>query len=208
MGKVKEHYFEEINSRETAEDYDYQYYEWLKQEEWRDVPGYGGQYQVSNRGNVKTLSDRWGKERLLKPIISTTGYYFLNLTKDGKSKIYYIHKLVAMCFLNHKADRYNEVVDHINNDKLDNRLENLQLTTNRHNTSKDKTGYTSKYVGVSWNKQTNKWRCQIIINGKRIHLGRFKCEMHAGVTYQKALRDINLFDGDAKKFRNYLQNEK
>jgi hypothetical protein len=207
MSLTKEHYFEEINTRKTSEDYEYEYQEWIKAiQTFRDIPGYEGQYQVSNIGNVKSL--KWDKERLLKPGITNNGYYYVVLFKDGKSKNYAIHQLVAMAFLNHKLDgTYNIVVDHINNDKLDNRVENLQLTTNRHNTSKDRKG-TSKYIGVCFYKKYNKWVASIAINGKAIHLGYFNCEMHAGVTYQKALRNINLFDGDPKKFKNYLQNEK
>ena len=45
------------------------------------------------------------------------------------------------------------VVDHINNDPLDNRLENLQLISHRYNLSKDKKGGSSKFTGVSWDKR-------------------------------------------------------
>jgi HNH endonuclease/AP2 domain len=66
-------------------------------------------------------------------------------------------------------------IDHINGDRLDNRLENLRLATdlqNMHNcpkTSRNKSGYK----GVHWDKWRNSWRATIRVNGKSIKLGRF-----------------------------------
>ena len=62
---------------------------------------------------------------------------------------------------------------------------------------------TSKYVGVCWHKKNNKWHTQITINGKQIHLGYFKCDMHAVVHYQKALANIDKYT-NPKEFRKLL----
>jgi hypothetical protein len=100
-----------------------------------------------------------------------------------------VHTLVAMVFLNHKPDGTNKIcVDHINNIKTDNRLVNLQLITNRENTSKDKKDGTSKYVGVCWQKSKNKWMAQINIDDKKKYLGYFTDEHEAHLVYQKALK--------------------
>jgi hypothetical protein len=97
--------------------------------------------------------------------------------------------LVGMAFLNHKPDGTNKIcIDHINNDKLDNRLTNLQLITNRENTSKDRKGGTSKYVGVR-SSAINKWRAEIYINGKTKNLGTFTDEYEAHLAYQKVLNE-------------------
>lgn len=51
--------------------------------------------------------------------------------------------------------------------------------------------YSSKYKGVSWHKQRNKWLASIKINGKQKNLGYFKCELAAAVVYQKELIKLN-----------------
>ena len=84
----------------------------------------------------------------------------------------------------------NLVVDHINNNSLDNRVENLQVITQRQNATKDRTNKTSKYAGVSWHKALNKWRSYIKINYKQIHLGYFDNEEEASEVYNNKLKQI------------------
>ena len=165
-------------------------------EVWKNVPNYEGLYQVSSLGMVQSLervvkrSDnqkKTFKERFLKANPDGHGYLMVTLSKDGKRKTFKVHKLVAMAFLGHKPCGYREVVDHIDNDKLNNRAENLQLTTQRNNASKDRKG-TSKYTGVTWYKPLNKWRAKIYTNGKHKYLGYFTCELEASQAYQEALK--------------------
>ena len=68
------------------------------------------------------------------------------------------------------------VVDHINMNPLDNRKCNLRICTMQQNNfnKKEQTNNTSGRVGVTWDKQTNKWLAQIQVDGKNIKLGRFK----------------------------------
>ncbi len=168
-------------------------------EVFKDIPGYEGLYQVSNLGNVKSLSREMyngkvnftSKEKILKSNIGKRGYKCLNLVKNGKLKNITIHKLVAMAFLAHNPDGFKIVVDHINNDKLDNRVENLQLISNRENCSKDSRSIYSKYVGVTFHKKRNKWMAQIRVNSKSVYLGYFDTELEAHEAYQKALAEIN-----------------
>jgi hypothetical protein len=164
---------------------------------WKDIPGYEGIYQVSDMGNVKSLSRevlRNGKypiiikEKILKPPANSHGYLVVILCNNGLKKTMKVHTLVAMAFFNHKPNGTHKiVVDHINNNKLDNRLVNLQLISQRENSSKDKKGGTSKYVGVR-SSAINKWRAEIYINGKLKHLGYFTDEYEAHLAYQKALK--------------------
>ena len=152
---------------------------------FKDIVGYEGSYQISNLGNVKSI--KFKKEKILKAPMNT-GYRVVCLSLNNKNKVLYVHQLVAMAFLNHTPNGYNGlIVDHINNIKTDNRLENLQLISNRENTSKDRKGCTSKYTGVCWNKRNNKWLSQIIINGKTKYIGCFNCELEAHLEYQKEL---------------------
>ena len=166
---------------------------------WKDVPEYEGIYKISDKGKVKSLeryvdNGRGGykliRERILRPNRNTQGYLHVGLHNEGKKKTTAIHQLMSVAFLGHVPNGNNIVVDHIDNDKLNNILGNLQIITNRENCSKDRTGYTSDYVGVSWEKNENKWRAQIKINGKKKHLGLFMDELEASRAYQIALSRI------------------
>ena len=87
-------------------------------EEFKDIIGYEGDYQVSNYGIVKSLKGK--TERILKPHQNPQGYYQVSLSKDGKSSTFRIHKLVSVMFLNHTPCGYREVIDHIDGDNTNN----------------------------------------------------------------------------------------
>jgi len=159
------------------------------EEVWKDVVGYDGLYQISNLGRVKSYNRN--RERILKANVGTSGYYYLNLYMYEKQKKVMIHQLVAESFLDHSPSGHKIIVDHINHNKLDNRVENLQLITQRENLSKDKfrKNFTSKYTGVSWYKTSKKWRAAIQINGKEKRLGLFTNELEAANAYQDALKN-------------------
>ena len=169
---------------------------------WKEIKGYES-YEVSNLGRVKSLArivttakgSRVLKEKILKP--ASTGFKKLKtkhlgvfLTKNGKAKTKKVHQLVAIAFLNHKPNGHKLVVDHIDNNSLNNELGNLQIITNRENTSKDKKNGASKFIGVSWNKPAKKWQASISINGKTKNLGVFFDELEAAKTYQNALLEL------------------
>ena len=164
---------------------------------WKDINGYEGYYQVSNLGRVKSLK-RWVnnksnggyfiKEKILVSCPDKNGYLMVGLYKNNK-KSFKVHKLVASAFLNHTAN-HKMVVDHIDNNKLNNAVENLQIITTRKNLSKDKKG-TSKYTGVYWKPQDNKWISSIYINNKKTHLGSFDCELRASIAYNFALTQLD-----------------
>jgi hypothetical protein len=165
---------------------------------FKDIVGYEGLYQVSNMGNVKSLPrEVFGrgyymtKEKTLKPGVDTGGYFNVRLCKNGKLSTYTIHQLVAMTFLGHLRCGYDFVIDHINRDKLDNRVENLRVVTNRENCSNRKRTYTSKYVGVSWDKSRKKWASRMQIDNIYKNLGYFEKEYDAHVAYQNKLLSLS-----------------
>jgi hypothetical protein len=148
---------------------------------WKSIQNYEGLYEVSNLGRVKSL--KFNKEKILSQ--GMLRYCNVVLWKNSIGITRTVHQLVAESFLNHTPNGMKLVVDHINDDKLDNRVENLQIVTTRFNAYKTQGKYSSKYKGVSWDKKLNKWRAMISINGKLKHLGYFNCELLAYHEYEK-----------------------
>lgn len=165
---------------------------------YKDIPGYEGSYQVSNYGNIKTLSDRWGRERILKTRINK-GYSYIGLYLNHKRKMCAVHQLVAMAFLNHTPNGYELVVNHIDNNPQNNYLDNLELVSIRYNSSCHKTD-----AGI--NLEKNMWRARIKINYKLLHLGSFSEKEDALNMYQKAVANLHLYNGNNKAFREALNN--
>ena len=160
-------------------------------EEFRDIKGHEGSYQVSNLGRVKSLARKGClKDRILKPHENAVGYLHVLLRKECKPSTRNIHQLVAESFLNHERCGYELVINHINHDRQDNRPENLEIVSNRENTNRKHLRSSSKYTGVSWQKSANKWRVMIRFNGKQRYLGLFTDEIEASKAYQKALNEI------------------
>lgn len=173
-----------------------------EKEIWKDVPGYEGYYQVSNMGRVRSLDRvityKSGARKLLKgkmlsPAMSN-GYKQVALRMKGRRKTFKFSQLVAMAFLGHKPDGHKLVVDHIDGNKLDDRVENLRIVTNRANAStcfRTNNGtFSSEYVGIYWHSNSLKWSSSIHYDGINIYLGLFDNEADASDAYQKALSKI------------------
>lgn len=178
---------------------------------YKDIPNYKGLYQVSNFGNVKSLQRtayhykggfRIIKERILSNGLSSSKYYTVALFNNGKRKTFQVHQLVAMVFLNHTPNGKETVINHINFNRLDNKLENLEIITMRENCNQKHLKSTSKYTGVY--KCNGKWRSVINIMSENIHLGYFT-EKKASDVYEKAVKNIHLYNGNKIEFRNLIQ---
>ncbi len=156
---------------------------------WKNIEGYDD-YQVSSFGRVKSL--KWNKEKILKQTSDGLGYVKVDICKNKKIKTFRVHQLVTIAFLNHKPNGMTTVVNHINFNKQDNRLCNLELISVRENSKLENIKTSSNYVGVSLNKIKTGFISRIYINGKSIYLGSFKDEKKASEAYQKALKNITL----------------
>ena len=111
-------------------------------EEWRDVVGYEGLYQVSSEGRVKSLErkfinkigrERYVKECFLKPGADRGGYLRVGLCDGEKRKTFKVHRLVCEAF--HENPDNKPQVNHINEIKTDNRASNLEWATARENSN-------------------------------------------------------------------------
>ena len=161
----------------------------MKTEEFRDIPSYEGLYQVSNLGRVKSF--KCGKEKMLKPSAVSQGYMSVGLSINGVKKTKKVHQLVAMAFLNHIPCGFELVVNHIDFDRTNNNVSNLEIVTQRENTNQKHLKSTSKYVGVHWSKLKKKWCSKIKVNGKGKRLGLFDTEIEASEYYENALYNIS-----------------
>jgi len=174
-------------------------------EEWKDIKGYEGYYQVSSLGSIKSLErkvkhrgfDKIINERILTKILGKNGYYNVNLCKNSKPKVFNVHQLVAIEFLNHIPNGYKLVIDHVDRNKLNNEVSNLRIVTHRENMThhfKSLENRTSEYIGVCWCKEENKYLSSIYFNGKRECLGYFNYEIEAHNTYQNKIKQINNYE--------------
>lgn len=106
----------------------------LENEEWRPVAGYEGRYYVSNYGRVKShlrhgynQTPCKGYEHLLKLVVLKIGYPSIMLWMHGKPSTKYVHRLVAAAFIGEIPQ--GMVVNHIDGDKTNNHVTNLEIIT-------------------------------------------------------------------------------
>jgi hypothetical protein len=122
---------------------------------WRPIPGYEGFYEVSSAGEVRSvdrLISRAGrcvrrKAMVIKPYMNPNGYMYVQLSKNGESRHFRLHRLVALAYL----DKSNEtdIVNHKNGRKWDCRASNLEWCTQSDNIQH---AYDTGLEVVTWNK--------------------------------------------------------
>lgn len=98
-----------------------------EEEIWKPIAGYEGKYEVSNMGRVRNLNyQRSGKVHLMA--FSGLRYCQVNLSKDGKTKSFYVHRLVGAAFLPPPQSDETQI-NHKNGEKRDNRVVNIEYAT-------------------------------------------------------------------------------
>jgi hypothetical protein len=117
--------------------------------------------------------------------VGLSNYVLCGITlQSGKRGILSIHRLLTNAPL-------GLVVDHINGNGLDNRRENLRVVTHRENMQNIHTPKSSRYPGVTWDKERQKWIVHIRKNRKGFYLGRFADEEMAAKAYRDAVVRLN-----------------
>ena len=107
-------------------------------EVWKDIRGYEGLYVISNHGRVSSLNrisiDKNGrmvsyKGKMLIPQPNSSGYLRVQLKHNGTSQYYFVHRLVALHFVENPYPDCYAVVNHLDSDHLNNKADNLEWTT-------------------------------------------------------------------------------
>lgn len=100
---------------------------------WREIPGYEGLYSISNMARVRRDSSykQYGKDLIKNHIKNFHGYYHVVLSKKAVHKTFRVHHLMAMCFMGHREKGIE--VNHMDGDKSNNRLSNLEFVTRKQN---------------------------------------------------------------------------
>lgn len=184
----------------------------IKNEIWKNIPNYEGIYQASTFGRIKSLDriqtnvsgiSRKLKGKILSQGKDNKGYKIVRLSCENINTSFRVHQLIAITFLNHKPINRKIVVDHIDNIKTNNYLYNIQVISNRDNSSKDNIN-SLKNTGVYKAKKEGFFYSQIRINDKRITLGHFNDIDSAKKAYEKAKENIHLYNNGNSEFRKLI----
>jgi hypothetical protein len=112
----------------------------MTKEEWKDIPGYKGIYKISNLGLVVAHAKTWNSgrwitrshpEKLMAQSVDHKGYYKVGLRKDGKQKMWAVHRLVAFTFIENPENKPQ--VNHKDTNKKNNKVGNLEWATGAEN---------------------------------------------------------------------------
>ena len=168
-------------------------------EEWRNIEGFDGRYQVSNLGHVKSTlfanrSCQKKRDKIIAPENNGRGYLVVGLYKDGKRTNKYVHRLVADAFCERRGGR--NYVNHLDHDTLNNNSLNLEWCTARenihHSSTKMKRNTAATTDDVCIYKRGYWYR--VVVNGKEYKQQR-------SLEEARALRDeiIKEMDGRMAK---------
>ncbi len=146
-------------------------------------------YKIYENGDVENVKTK----RILKPQTNRYGYLYVRLSKDGKTKFMNIHRLIALHYIPNPENK--KCIDHIDRNRKNNSIDNLRWATCSENNINTPIRGKSKYRGVCFFKQTNKWMATIRIDRKQKHIGYFLTEIEAAKAYNQFIddNDMNVF---------------
>jgi len=147
------------------------------QEIWKDVPSFDGDYKVSNQGRIMSFVQN--SPRMMKLSPDKDGYLCLAM----RSKKFKAHRVVLWAFVGQSEMQ----VDHINGDKKDNRLCNLEYVSPRENIRRMKG--RGRILGAVKGKIKGQFRASVRFNGQSYDLGHFKTKEEANEAFLSATED-------------------
>lgn len=157
---------------------------------WKDITGYEGHYQVSNLGSVRSMnkiakgknnSSKFFKGRILQPSLSE-GYLSVGLCKNGKQSTIRVHRLVAKTFIPNPENK--RTVNHIDENKLNNNVENLEWATDKENCN-----HGSRTIKSSVNRYKPVKQLSLSGNLIKVHRGIKLASEDTGIS-QKRIVDV------------------
>ena len=145
---------------------------------------------------TNVLVDNGIKEEILKLSgwrVDNRGYCSRRVKRDiaGKQVTMLLHRFIIENMYGTSSIK-NRQIDHINGNKLDNRIENLRICTqaennrNRTKSSRNRSGFK----GVSWDKLLNKWRAQITYNYETVYIDSFEDKVAAAIAYDNKAKEL------------------
>ena len=176
---------------------------------WKDIPNYEGLYQASNLGRIRSLDHkvmkkslsgelivRQYKGKILKGWVQNTGY----LTVSLSNKKYSVHRLIATTFL--EQEKGKNIVNHIDGNKLNNRVDNLEWCDYKHNFDE---AIRLNLMNIKYNSYVNR------IRAKKINQydlkGNFIRSYLCSVDAEKELRNKGI-KINARNIRNVCNGER
>lgn len=124
------------------------------EEIWKDVIGYEGLYSISNFGRIKSFFKRGSGVNFKKPTSPKNHYPAIILYKNGNFKTIYMHRLIAIHFIPNPENK--PCVNHINKNKHDYRIENLEWVTHVENSLHGHADGVAKSTPISLEKDGQK----------------------------------------------------
>lgn len=155
-------------------------------------------------GNLERFHDWKTKDSTWKPIklcVNSDGYCLVRFN----DKLVRYHVIIWILSTG-KNIPPGLVIDHINGDKIDNRIENLRLVTSRGNSQNRKVHRDGQLIGAFYNKQKEKYMAYIRISGVHVFIGLFQTEQEAHKAYEIACKYIELYV-DNESFRELIKKE-
>ena len=176
----------------------------LNIEKWKQIPNLP--YEISSLGKIRNLQGK-----VLKTYIQNSGYEQIKINYQGLHIHKSIHRLVAEAFIPNPLNK--EYVNHIDGNKLNNTVDNLEWCTNSENIlharktglnpynkptlglklkPRSKSAKQSQYLGVCWDKSRQRWRAVVVLDKVKYLQKRYDSEYEAALARDECIKQHNL----------------
>ena len=180
---------------------------------WKRVPEFitDNVHYVSDTGLVTKVNTKPEEEKYLKAGQTPNGYLKVSLLQDGRYKPRNIQILVLAAFVGERP--YKLEIDHIDGNKTNNNLNNLEYVTSQENKLRarnlglaESTSMASNFFGVGWHRTAERWRASFRHDGKQVYLGMFDSSHEAAKAVNEYIeensnyRELNILSQEDEMF--------